>query len=394
MAVRISRRLPGIRFEVQPPPLTDVLPRMDVAVFVGLATSGPLHTPVVVEDVVQFTAIFGEDKPLAWDVQRGEVIYAYLAAAVRAFFRNGGRRCWVIRVAGNAQYNEFRIPGLKQVCLDEGGSISEITDAYARARSEGSWSDGLRVAATLLSQSYAIEQFSLEQPQIDLTLVASPSSEIVVGDLLRLTFREQGYMLMFVVRSEQAQIVDEHRVVRVQGETPIWLQLSSSPPDLASPPELAEAEVISPPPSEIIEQLYADTIDCERLNVELWVKQGDAYPERLSDLGFAPSHPNYWDALPTDQQLYQNTTTQPAPAQYAGLWDTVRNPRFPLAGRNAAHSFFIPIAMPVQPDRFSEPEPRLATPLERDGLSVFDASLFLDPALSTSSVTDVLTQAD
>ncbi|MBO0779034.1 MAG: hypothetical protein J2P37_09435 [Ktedonobacteraceae bacterium] len=394
MAVRISRRLPGVRFEVQPPLLTDVLPRMDVAVFVGFATSGPLHTPVVVEDVAQFTAIFGEDKPLAWDVQRGEVVYTYLAAAVRAFFRNGGRRCWVIRVAGNAQYNAFRIPGLKQVHLDDSGSISEITDAYARACSEGSWSDGLRVAATLLSQSYAIEQFLLEQLQVDLTLVASPPSEIVVGDLLRLTFRELGYMLMFVVRSTQAQVVDEYRVVRVQGETPIWLQLSSSPPGFVSPPEPEEAEIIGPPPSEIIEQLHVDTIDCERLNVELWVKQGDAYPERLSNLGFAPGHPNYWDALPTDQQLYQDTTAQPAPAQYAGLWDAVRNPRFPLAGRNAGHSFSIPIAMPVQPDYFSGPKTQPATPLERDGLSVFDASLFLDPALSASSVTDVLTQAD
>src|SRR5262245_64334444 len=35
---------------------------------------------------------------LAWDAERGEVVYGYLAAAVRAFFRNGGRRCWIVRV--------------------------------------------------------------------------------------------------------------------------------------------------------------------------------------------------------------------------------------------------------------------------------------------------------
>lgn len=100
MSIFTSRRLPvpGIRFEVQPPPLTDVLPRMDVAVFVGFAASGPLHTPVVVEDVAHFTAIFGNDLPLAWNAERGEIVYAYLASSVRAFFRNGGRRCWIIRV--------------------------------------------------------------------------------------------------------------------------------------------------------------------------------------------------------------------------------------------------------------------------------------------------------
>src|SRR5260370_38783917 len=107
MVVRTSRRLPGFRFEVQPPPLTDVLPRMDVAVFVGFAASGPLHTPVPVEDVAQFTAIFGDDVPLAWDQQRGEIVYAYLAPAARTFFRNRGRHCWAGGVPRNSRSDHF-----------------------------------------------------------------------------------------------------------------------------------------------------------------------------------------------------------------------------------------------------------------------------------------------
>src|SRR5437016_5274429 len=123
MVLRTSRRLPGLRFEFQPPPPTDVLPRMDVAIFVGFAVSGPLHIPVAVEDVTQFTTIFGGDLPLAWDTQRSEQVYAYLAPAVRAFFRNGGQRCWIVRVAGDeAQYNYFPIPGLALV--DENGDLS------------------------------------------------------------------------------------------------------------------------------------------------------------------------------------------------------------------------------------------------------------------------------
>jgi hypothetical protein len=71
---------------------------MDIAVFIGFASSGPLHVPVAVEDAAHFTEIFGADLPLAWDEEKSEQVYAYLAPAVRSFFRNGGRRCWIIRV--------------------------------------------------------------------------------------------------------------------------------------------------------------------------------------------------------------------------------------------------------------------------------------------------------
>ena len=139
------RRLPGIAFTLQPPPLSDVLPRMDVAIFVGFATSGPLDTPVAVEDVVQFTTIFGDDVLLAWDTQQGKPVYAYLAPTVRAFFRNGGKRCWVIRVAGKGvAFNYFPIPGLLRVKLDGDGNITATAPAFARACSRG----GIAIRAT------------------------------------------------------------------------------------------------------------------------------------------------------------------------------------------------------------------------------------------------------
>ncbi|MFP2912350.1 hypothetical protein ACLESD_46485, partial [Pyxidicoccus sp. 3LFB2] len=85
-----ARRLPGLRFEMQAPPVADVLPRMDVAAFVGFAASGPLHVPVVVEDVADFEAVFGAAPLLAWDAERGEPVHAQLESAVRAFFRQRG----------------------------------------------------------------------------------------------------------------------------------------------------------------------------------------------------------------------------------------------------------------------------------------------------------------
>src|SRR5579884_2526717 len=102
------RRLPGIRFERQAPPLQEVLPRMDIAGFVGFASSGPLDVPVPIEDAAQFADVFGVDAPLAWDGDRGETVFGFLGPAVRSFFRNGGRRCWVVRVADRAHATATR----------------------------------------------------------------------------------------------------------------------------------------------------------------------------------------------------------------------------------------------------------------------------------------------
>ena len=66
MRARAARRLPGFRFETLSPPLTEWLPRMDVACFVGFAASGPVDVPVAVESVAHFSALYGADAPLAW----------------------------------------------------------------------------------------------------------------------------------------------------------------------------------------------------------------------------------------------------------------------------------------------------------------------------------------
>jgi hypothetical protein len=191
-AARTTRRLPGFRFEAQPPPLDEVLPRMDVAVFVGFAAAGPLHVPVAVEDAAQFAALFGEDAALAWDARRGETIHAHLGPAVRAFFRNGGRRCWVVRVARRARPNTFPVPGLARL-----KATGKLAPAFAVARSEGSWSDSLRAAASLLSRSLVVGRFdSLTDFEIEL----HAGDELAAGDLLRLTFAE-GFTPMVVVRS-------------------------------------------------------------------------------------------------------------------------------------------------------------------------------------------------
>jgi hypothetical protein len=171
------RRLPGVVLETQPPPSRRVLPRMDVAAFVGFAAAGPVGVPVVVDDPARFAAVFGEDAPLAWDGALGQPTMAQLAPAVRAFFRNGGRRAWVVRVAAGAETSVLPVPGLVQ--RDAGGA-----PAFAAlcARSPGSWADQLRVGAALASLPCSLLQVTAGDTQLQ---VEAGAAAVVAGDLLR-----------------------------------------------------------------------------------------------------------------------------------------------------------------------------------------------------------------
>jgi hypothetical protein len=152
MAVTATR-LPGITFEARTPPIPTDLPRMDIAGFVGFAASGPVNVPVAVEDPVRFHDVFGEDVALARDEESGAPLFADLPAAVRAFFKNGGIRCWIVRVAGpDAVVNRFVVPGLLSARSDS----RRLGAALGLARSPGRWSDSLTVNAVLLERRLAV----------------------------------------------------------------------------------------------------------------------------------------------------------------------------------------------------------------------------------------------
>jgi hypothetical protein len=196
-----SRRPPGIRFERQPPILDDVLPRMDIAGFVGFAAWGPVDVPVAIEDAAEFARIFGPDAPLAWDEDRGEQVYAHLAPAVRAFFRNGGRRCWVVRVAGaDAASDRFELPGVTGVVTDRAHRPAHrFVPAALRAASPGSWADGLTLSASVAACALRYEDADLDARR--LTALAGRRDELVAGDLVRLRFAGEPWTLLIVVGS-------------------------------------------------------------------------------------------------------------------------------------------------------------------------------------------------
>lgn len=195
-----ARRLPGIQVDVAPPPPVEALPRMDVAVFVGFAATGPLHRPVAVESPSQFAAVFGGDAPLAWDARRGTRLFAYLGPSVRAFFANGGHRCWVIRVAHSAASvalrprdadavhaaaaNRFPVPGMLALADEVSPASDALSPAMLAARCEGAWSDGHALSSALQRRGFAIEDWSATDSPGGVRRSFTCRQWLAAGDLL------------------------------------------------------------------------------------------------------------------------------------------------------------------------------------------------------------------
>jgi len=167
--------LPGIRVDIAPAPVAEALPRMDVAVFAGFAQRGPCHVAIALSSVAAYEAVFGGDCPLAYGSEGGQRLSGNLSSTVRAFFSNGGKRCWAIRLAETADLaavraatgvtdpgsrpaaaGRFLISGLLRRLPDLDGSPSIISPASLDAASLGSWSDSMQLAARVARRPIAI----------------------------------------------------------------------------------------------------------------------------------------------------------------------------------------------------------------------------------------------
>ena len=160
--------------------------------------------------------------------------------AVRAFFRNGGRRCWVVRVANEkrAVRDALPVPGVAQVSA--GGTISP---AVLEARSPGSWADGLRVTSWLTPTPLRLQTGSDPAALAYEALVAS-TDEVVAGDLVRVSFPGSPWTLLFTVESvgpavqgspptpAPPALVDGVQLQRldVRGENAFWVRVAKVQP--------------------------------------------------------------------------------------------------------------------------------------------------------------------
>jgi hypothetical protein len=447
--------LPGISFQVVPPPPPQVLPRMDIAGFVGFAASGPLGVPVAVEDSTQFAAIFGPDWPIAWDRVHNEQAYALLGPAVRAFFRNGGQRCWVVRVADEqlAQRDTFEVPGVAWV--DQSGGLGA---GMLRAASVGSWADGASVTAALDSAPLAVEQFWPTRMAFDAVL--PPTTILGVGDLVRLRFSAQDAMLYGIVASlttsvrsplsspASAQVqLGQHWWVRpaelVPGDTVEVTYLGAdgtqvnargriaadSPADeltrlsfrvaLSDPPLAGSLVVGSTDDGAVVLDVSMTeasaagivAIDCSAAlvgspPVASPPSAADRFGERLtlsltvSGAGRAPVTLNGLGFHPTAPQFLGALPTDEAYYTANAGQPAAMQANFPLAGPDLSNldprrpaPCYVPLGATLVP---SPPLGALypaTAALERDGLSVFRSGLFLDPALATEPTVTLLQTA-
>ena len=198
----LRSRLPGIRVDTSlPAPPRSGFPRMDVAVFVGIAERGPCHRPVRIESVAAFEAVFGGTTELAFDAQSGSTLTANLAPSVRAFFANEGEECWVIRVAWTselveaweastsvtpAQTQHFTLSGLLGVHGIAANGRGETVAANIAASSHGAWADGLALSARVLKAPVSITALRKHKWGVRF----STRARLAQGDLLEL--REEG----------------------------------------------------------------------------------------------------------------------------------------------------------------------------------------------------------
>ncbi|MFE2879331.1 hypothetical protein ACFXG6_25380 [Streptomyces roseus] len=221
------RRLPGITFEQSLPHPGDPLPRMDIAGFVGFASTGPLDVPVAVEDMTRFTEVFGERVPLFRDAVTGEQAYGHLAPTVDAFFAAGGRRCWVVRVAGRPEQSNaagrarLPVPGLAVV-----GADGVPVQALLPARSVGCWADDVRVSGGVLAERLrlvGITYGGAGRPPVHCVL--DGSAPVRIGDLVRVTYLRPGPARvtgMFAVTA-LARSAESPGRTEVSGGRPLWL---------------------------------------------------------------------------------------------------------------------------------------------------------------------------
>jgi hypothetical protein len=369
----LDRTRPGIRFEAGPPPISEAMPRMDVAAFIGFAERGPLHWPVAIEDMAQFEKVFGVTPKLGW-TEHGERIFGHLAESVSAFFTQGGRRCWVVRVAGtSASSKKFFIPNLFKVTPSSGGF--RVLPALVQARSEGSWADTFQLASRLQARHIIVDTLCIIGPEKSWEF-RTRSDTARPGDLLRISGIHQAFFPLAAVERNS-----------VTGEIVLYAKTG-----VAFSSEGDQIQIGDP----------SVWLDCKAalISIDLRVKSQNATEWIKEDLGLTPLHPRYLGALATDIDVYRGDTSASGASHLLPTASGVDSaPWFPLAATDidkasASVSFMVPLGMD---GKFSQGETAIPNPsseLVRDGLANFDASMFLDPALRDASIAGLMAKAD
>ena len=168
---------PGAYYQVADDANATIAPlRTDIAGFVGIAERGPIDVPVPVESWRQFESTFG-----------GFTGAAYLAFSVRGFFENGGRRCWVVRVASRDAIGGAATASaiLRRAATPADPDANAVPPVWrVLASSEGVWGNALVIRVVETHRAQTTADLAVSTP--DATVVGSTSG-FTRASLVRLT---------------------------------------------------------------------------------------------------------------------------------------------------------------------------------------------------------------
>lgn len=282
-----AMRLPGVYF--LPPARNQSLdlPPMDCAAFVGFAERGALNTPLLIEEFPAYQRIFGEPFTVG-QTPEGDSISSRLPETVATFFANGGKRCYVVRVAGaGARRARFTLPHLVRVVAD--GTLQPV---QLEAPSEGAWANAVQMATRLQSKFLPAGAFSpLRATDGDYEWnwdTGGVASALQAGDVLRLkgNFATPETVLILPLLSVEPQpdaSANQFRITAGQG----WLETVNA----AGSSELRSVEA-----SDVF-AVGSTTIaltHVERLRFELVVREAGKPQQTFTDLAFFAPHPRFW----------------------------------------------------------------------------------------------------
>jgi uncharacterized protein len=245
----VKYETPGVYYErvdAQSPQVTAV--RTDVAGFVGLSPKGPVDVALPIESLRQFQAHYGEFTGSA-----------FLAYAVRGFFENGGRRCWIVRVASN------EVPGGKAAASTLLRSPAPAADVWRiSASSPGVWGNNLTV---LLVETHQAQTLSIPSESKPRASAVAATAGFARGTLVRVS--QPG-------AATQLKVVSEIDPVN---QLLLWL----NPNPAARLPYDAPLTGIDPDRPVVIESIEY-TLLVRQSGMPIFLRQG---------LALIPEHPNY-----------------------------------------------------------------------------------------------------
>ena len=273
---------PGVYFApVAPAPRLTIEP-MDVAGFVGVATRGPAWE--LVDDPALDTPGPFRARSVAVALDRWddylELFGAFegpglLPYAVAAFFAQGGRRAYVVRIVTATSRDEAPV-GCTAFELSTGtGTPARVVGV--RARNEGTWGDRLVITMTFTRTPF--EATSLRADQIQL----GPGSAAPAGTTLRIS-----------TPSHPATLAVISRLTRVGRSTDPGYDVIATLDRQALMTGESTFEVVEA-------ELAVDDKDPLRLR-----------QERHTALGLAPGHPRFLpDVLTAESRLVEAVTDGP-----------------------------------------------------------------------------------